>query len=43
MADIKHINFEFDGKQAVVSVPETPCPERKWLWRAEFFGSFAEG
>lgn len=41
MADIKHINFEFDGKQAVVSVPETPCPERKWLWRAEFFGAFA--
>ena len=37
----KRYDFKVDGKDAIVVVPEKPAPGRPWLWRAEFFGAFA--
>ena len=36
----KH-DFQVDGKAAIVVVPDKALPGRPWLWRAEFFGAFA--
>ncbi|WP_020472930.1 alpha/beta hydrolase family protein [Zavarzinella formosa] len=36
----KH-DFQVDRKDAIVVVPDKALPGRPWLWRAEFFGAFA--
>jgi len=36
----KH-DFQVNGKDAIVVVPDKALPGRPWLWRAEFFGAFA--
>jgi len=36
----KH-EFQVNRKDAIVVVPDKALPGRPWLWRAEFFGAFA--
>jgi pimeloyl-ACP methyl ester carboxylesterase len=34
-------DFVTDGRPAIVVVPKTQLPGRRWAWRGEFFGAFA--
>jgi len=34
-------DFKVNGKPAIVVVPKEALPGRPWIWRGEFFGSFA--
>jgi len=34
-------DFEFEGKPAIVVMPQQPLPGKPWAWRGEFFGAFA--
>lgn len=35
-------DFKVDNRDATVVVPDTPLPGRRWVWRGEFFGAFAD-
>lgn len=35
-------DFRVEGTAAIVVVPDKPLPGRPWVWRAEFFGAFAD-
>lgn len=35
-------DFKVGELDAIVVVPDKPLPDRPWVWRAEFFGAFAE-
>ena len=35
-------DFQVDGNEATIVVPEKPLPGRPWVWRGEFFGAFAD-
>ena len=35
-------DFKVNGAGAIVVVPDRPLPGRPWIWRAEFFDSFAD-
>lgn len=35
-------DFMLDGREGFVVTPRTVAPGRLWLWRAEFFGDFAQ-
>ena len=34
-------DFKIDGMNVIVVAPDQPLPGRPWVWRGEFFGSFA--
>lgn len=36
----KRIDFEFEGRNCILCVPEKPRADKRVLWRAEFFGAF---
>ena len=38
----ERLDFEFDGHSCILVKPETEAPGRPWVWRAEFFGAFAQ-
>jgi pimeloyl-ACP methyl ester carboxylesterase len=40
-AGFERADFTCDGRPAIVVAPRSPAPGRPWLWRAEFFGAFA--
>ncbi|OWK38683.1 alpha/beta hydrolase family protein [Fimbriiglobus ruber] len=35
-------DFKIDGTDVTVVAPAEPLPGRPWVWRAEFFGAFAD-
>ncbi len=38
----KKIDFEFEGKQALLVYPKTVCDGNKWLLKTEYFGAFPD-
>ncbi len=34
------LEFEFQGRQARLVCPNTPCDGRKWLLKTEYFSAF---
>ncbi len=34
------LEFTFEGRGAVLVCPHTPTPEKKWLFKTEYFGTF---
>lgn len=36
----KRLDFNLDGREAILICPSNPVSENKWIWRAEFFGAF---
>lgn len=36
----KRIDFEWNGYSCIVCIPDNPCAEKRWVWRAEFYGAF---
>ncbi|MFA6947897.1 MAG: prolyl oligopeptidase family serine peptidase [Eubacteriales bacterium] len=36
----RRANFKFEGRDSIALIPENPTAERRWIWRAEFFGAF---
>ena len=36
----ERLDFKFEGRGAVVVCPKTPMPEKKWLFKTEYFGAF---
>lgn len=36
----RQLLFECCGHESLVVIPHQPRPDRKWIWRAEFFGAF---
>ena len=36
----KRIDFEFEGKEAIVVFPETPNKNKNWLMKTEYFDAF---
>ncbi|MDA0765857.1 MAG: alpha/beta fold hydrolase [Verrucomicrobia bacterium] len=34
----EQINFNVDGRGALLVVPKNPAPGKHWIWRTEFFG-----
>ena len=36
----KRIDFEFDGKPAILVFPNSPVEGKKWLFKTEYFGAF---
>ena len=33
-------NFDLNGNKCTVVIPNEPCADKKWIWRAEFLGAF---
>ena len=38
--DYKRLDFEFQGRKAILVFPEKPCEDKKWLFKTEYFGAF---
>ena len=38
----ERVDFMLDGREGFVVFPRQPAPGRPWVWRAEFFGAFAQ-
>jgi len=38
----KQIEFEFEGKKAVLVYPKNPRSDKKWCFKTEYFGAFPE-
>lgn len=38
----ERIDFEFEGHECILVKPEKALPGNPWVWRAEFFGAFAQ-
>ena len=38
----KRLDFEFNGRECVLVCPDTACKNKKWLYRTEYFGAFAD-
>ena len=38
----ERIDFEFEGHSCILVCPHTAAEGRPWIWRAEFFGAFAQ-
>lgn len=36
----KRLDFEFDGHEAILVVPDQPTPDKRWLFKTEYFGAF---
>lgn len=36
----KRIDFTFEGREAILVLPENPTPNRNWLFKTEYFGAF---
>lgn len=36
----KRLDFEFEGRNCILICPENPLPEKKWLYKTEYFGAF---
>ena len=36
----EQIDFLFEGREAILIVPEQPNTNRNWLLKTEYFGSF---
>lgn len=36
----KRLDFEFQGRKAILVLPEKPCADKKWLFKTEYFGAF---
>ena len=36
----KKIEFNFEGRRAILVCPHTPTKEHKWLYKTEYFGAF---
>jgi pimeloyl-ACP methyl ester carboxylesterase len=36
----KRLDFEFEGREAILVCPEFPNEEKNWLFKTEYFGSF---
>ena len=36
----ERLDFKFEGRGAVVVCPKVPTPEKKWLFKTEYFGAF---
>lgn len=34
------LEFQFEGRNAILVCPETPCPDKKWLYKTEYFEAF---
>ena len=37
---LRRFDFTWDGRNAIIVVPDRPLPQRWCLWRARFFGAF---
>ena len=33
-------HFQYDGRECIVVEPAIPLPEKRWVWKAEFFAAF---
>lgn len=38
----KRLDFDFNGRQAILVIPPKPHPEGKWMIKTEYFGAFPE-
>ncbi len=38
----KRLDFEFNGRECILVCPNTACEDKKWLYRTEYFGAFAD-
>ena len=38
----KRLDFKFNNRDCILICPETPCEGKKWLYRTEYFGAFAD-
>ena len=36
----KRLDFAFDGHEAILIVPNNPTPDKRWLFKTEYFGAF---
>lgn len=36
----KKLDFTVGGRESYIVCPENPRPDKRWVWRAEFFGAF---
>lgn len=36
----RKLDFSFEGRDAIVVCPHTPCEGKKWLFKTEYFGAF---
>lgn len=39
---LKRIDFEFEGREAILVCPETPNEDKNWLFKTEYFGAFPD-
>ena len=37
------LDFQCDGRAALLVIPKSPAPGRPWIWRTEFFGHEPQG
>lgn len=38
----KRLDFIFNGRECILVCPDNPCKDKKWLYRTEYFGAFAD-
>ena len=38
----KKIEFDYEGRKAILVYPNTPTKENKWLYKTEYFGAFPD-
>lgn len=38
----KKIEFDFEGRRAILVCPDTPTDGNKWLYKTEYFGAFPD-
>lgn len=37
---LRRLDFEFEGRNCILVCPENPLPDKKWLYKTEYFGAF---
>ena len=38
----RRVEFEFQGRRAILLCPKEPCEQKKWLFKTEYFGAFPQ-
>lgn len=38
----RRLNFKFEDREAILVLPKSPAPDRKWLLKTEYFGAFPD-
>ena len=36
----KRLDFQFEGHNAILVLPDQPTPDKRWMFKTEYFGAF---